>query len=184
MTTTPPDVPPEIPPDEKDWTWVLQERCPECGADVAEPAVGDLAAATRRSVAAWQQVVQRDDVAVRPSATVWSPLEYACHVRDVYRLFDERPQQMLTEDDPLFANWDQDVTAVEQAYHAQDPAQVHGELSAAGEALAVTFESVPPDAWLRRGRRSNGSVFTVESLGRYYLHDVLHHLHDVGGTDV
>ena len=33
---------------------------------------------------------------------------------------------------------------------------------------------------MRPGRRSNGSVFTVETLGRYFLHDVLHHLHDVG----
>ena len=29
------------------------------------------------------------------------------------------------------------------------------------------------------GRRSDGSAFTVESLGRYWLHDVEHHLHDV-----
>jgi hypothetical protein len=28
--------------------------------------------------------------------------------------------------------------------------------------------------------RSNGDEFTVESLGRYHLHDVVHHLHDVG----
>ena len=34
-------------------------------------------------------------------------------------------------------------------------------------------------AWDRRGTRSNGSVFTVESLGRYHLHDVVHHLWDV-----
>jgi hypothetical protein len=28
--------------------------------------------------------------------------------------------------------------------------------------------------------RSNGDEFTVETLGRYHLHDVVHHLHDVG----
>lgn len=32
----------------------------------------------------------------------------------------------------------------------------------------------------RPGRRSNGSVFTVRTLGQYFLHDVVHHLHDVG----
>ncbi|MHB8274233.1 MAG: hypothetical protein ACYDC9_05635 [Dermatophilaceae bacterium] len=36
-------------------------------------------------------------------------------------------------------------------------------------------------ARLRTGRRSNGSVFTIETLGQYILHDVAHHLHDVRG---
>ena len=39
-----------------------------------------------------------------------------------------------------------------------------------------------PDQWQRTGRRSNGSAFTVETLGRYHLHDVVHHLWDVGVT--
>ena len=30
--------------------------------------------------------------------------------------------------------------------------------------------------------RSNGTVFTVETLGRYHLHDVVHHLWDVRPT--
>jgi len=30
--------------------------------------------------------------------------------------------------------------------------------------------------------RSNGDVFTVETLGRYHLHDVLHHSWDVRQT--
>jgi hypothetical protein len=41
------------------------------------------------------------------------------------------------------------------------------------------FDAVPDGAWGRPGRRSNGSTFTVESLGRYFLHDIEHHLHDV-----
>jgi hypothetical protein len=33
----------------------------------------------------------------RPSDDRWSALEYACHVRDVFRLYDERLEMMLTE---------------------------------------------------------------------------------------
>jgi hypothetical protein len=172
--------PADPPKDDKDWTWVLDRRCPECGVDVAEYGVGDLAAATRRTVHDWQQVLHREDVAVRPAPTVWSPLEYACHVRDVYRLFDERLRLLLEQDDPLFDNWDQDATAVAERYHEQNPITVCGKLTDAGEALAARLDSVPTGAWLRAGRRSNGSAFTIESLGRYFLHDVLHHLHDVG----
>ncbi len=169
-----------IPPDDKDWTWVLQKRCPACGVNVNDYGVRDLGAATRRTVADWQQVLQREDVDQRPSPQVWSALEYACHVRDVYRVFAERLRMMLEQDDPQFPNWDQDATALAERYGEQNPVTVHGELTDAGEALAAAFDAVPDDAWLRPGRRSNGAVFTVESLGRYCLHDVLHHLHDVG----
>jgi len=47
--------------------------------------------------------------------------------------------------------------------------------------VARTFEAVPADAWARTGRRSNGSAFTVVTLAQYFLHDVVHHLHDVHG---
>jgi hypothetical protein len=39
---------------------------------------------------------------------------------------------------------------------------------------------VGPDEWSRPGRRSDGATFTVNSLSRYLLHDIVHHLHDVG----
>ena len=32
VETEPDDV--EIAPDDKDWTWVLKEQCPDCGFDV------------------------------------------------------------------------------------------------------------------------------------------------------
>ena len=88
---------------------------------------------------------------------------------------------MLTEDTPRFANWDQDAAALEEHYDQQDPARVADELTLAAAALAVTFAEVPEDAWGRTGLRSNGSHFTVDSIGRYFAHDVVHHLHDVEG---
>jgi hypothetical protein len=169
-----------ITPDDKDWTWVLHRPCPECGFDAALVGRSRLAEATRTSAATWQALLERDDVAMRPAPTVWSPLEYGCHVRDVYSLFGQRVALMLAEDDPQFENWDQDATAVQGVYREQDPARVSVDLGAAAASLAALFDSVPADAWDRPGRRSNGSRFTVESIGRYYLHDVLHHLHDVG----
>ena len=47
----------------------------------------------------------RPDVAVRPDPLVWSPLEYACHVRDVLRLFTDRAVLIRAQENPLFANW-------------------------------------------------------------------------------
>lgn len=169
-------------PDTKDWTWVLDRPCPECGLDTTALRATDVGGMIRENATAWQQVLARgESVRERPSADVWSPLEYACHVRDVFRLFDQRLRLMLTEDDPLFANWDQDATAVEQRYGEQEPARVAKELRAAAATLAERFDAVTGDQWQRPGRRSDGAHFTVESFARYLVHDPVHHLHDVGG---
>jgi hypothetical protein len=170
-----------VEPDDKDWTWVLQRACPDCGFDAATVAGPQVAARVRANAANWPAVLARTDVRVRPEPRVWSPLEYGCHVRDVCRVFESRVKLMLSEVDPSFENWDQDATAIADAYGAQDPAVVGGELSAAAESAAAAFDSVGEGDWRRTGRRSNGSVFTVESLGQYFLHDLTHHLHDVHG---
>lgn len=169
-----------IEPDGKDWTWVLDRPCPECGFDATAVTAASVAERIRANAAAWTTVLGRVDVRDRPRPERWSPLEYACHVRDVFRLYDERLHLMLDEDAPLFANWDQDVTAVEDRYAEQDPAVVHGELQDAAAALAASFESVAGEQWARTGTRSDGAVFTITSFARYFIHDPIHHLHDVG----
>ena len=168
-----------IPPDDKDWTWVLQRPCPECGFEPAAIDLADVPKLARANAGAWREVLGRADVTTRPNPRVWSPLEYACHVRDVFRLYDERLALMLREDDPLFANWDQDETAVAERYGAQDPSVVASELETAGEQIAASFDAVKDDEWARTGQRSDGVSFTVESFARYFLHDPIHHLHDV-----
>jgi hypothetical protein len=168
-------------PDTKDWTWVLDRPCPECGYAATDVTVDRIPVAIRANATGYERFLVGDVARVRPDATTWSPLEYACHVRDVHRTFASRVMLMLAEDAPTFANWDQDATAVSDDYPSQDPAAVGAELLAAAEEVAELYESVPPDAWGRRGLRDNGSEFTIESLGRYHLHDVVHHLWDVGG---
>jgi len=118
----------------------------------------------------------------RPSPSVWSALEYGCHVRDVHRLYDTRLALMLTVDGPHYPNWDQDETAVADRYAEQDPAEVAAGLQQAAEALAARFDGVSGDQWQRTGVRSDGVRFTVESFARYYIHDPVHHLYDVSGV--
>lgn len=36
--------------------------------------------------------------------------------------------------------------------------------------------------WNRTGNRSDGAHFTIETFGRYFLHDPVHHPYDVTGT--
>ena len=172
---------PVLPADTKDWTWVLERPCPECGYDARSVRHAELKNRLLANASAWRRVLGEPDVAVRTRPDRWSVLEYACHVRDVHRIFGERLRLMLSVDDPLFANWDQDEAAVEGAYGSEDPAAVAGALDEVAAAVAAGYADVRDAQWERPGRRSNGSVFTADTLARYHLHDVEHHLHDVAG---
>jgi hypothetical protein len=180
--TSPAGRDPAVDPDTKDWTWVLDRPCPECGYDAQAVRRSEVPDLVVRNAAAWEPVLAGPDAARRPVPSVWSALEYACHVRDVHRVFTERLRSMLTEDDPVFDNWDQDEAAVRGGYGEQDPAVVTGEVAEAAAEVAEVYASVPEDSWGRPGRRSNGSAFTVDTLARYHLHDVEHHLADVRRT--
>lgn len=171
-----------IVPDTKDWTWVLQRPCPECGFDARSFRREDISNLIRDLGARWGQVLEgRNDIRQRPAADVWSPLEYGCHVRDVFLRFDKRLALMLTQHDPLFPNWDQDATAIADRYSEQNPLEVAVALGEAAESLAGKFDNVQGSMWERPGRRSDGAAFTVESFGRYLIHDPTHHLYDVSG---
>ena len=170
-----------ITPDTKDWTWVLEKPCPDCGFAAEKLAREDVAPVVRANAASWGPVLARPNPQQRPDASTWSPLEYGCHVRDVLRLYDERLHLMLDQDDPLYANWDQDATALEDRYDQQDPATVAGEIADAAAQIAAAFDGLTEEQWTRRGRRSDGASFTVESFARYFVHDLEHHRHDVSG---
>ena len=134
---------PAVPPaDDTDWTWVLREPCKEGGFDAATIRPKRLAEAVRETASRWPAVLVQPEVAERPKKHVWSPLEYACHVRDVMRLFAERVELMLAQDNPVFANWDQDETAQQDRYWAQDPATAAKQIGKAGEALALVLSLI------------------------------------------
>jgi hypothetical protein len=171
-----------ITPDTKDWTWVLERRCGECGFEAFTVVADDIPGLLRDNASQWAPVLNRADVRRRPDDSTWSALEYAAHVRDVFRVFSHRLSLMLTEENPSFPNWDQDAAAVAGRYQDQDPSVVGRELADAANALADAFAAVPLEARQRPGQRSDGSTFTVTTLGRYLVHDAVHHLHDVGKT--
>lgn len=166
-------------PDTKNWTWVIERPCNECGFDASDYADADIADAIRVTGATWPAALQRDDVRERPDHATWSPLEYGAHVRDVLRLYRVRLGLMLTDDDPLYPNWDQDETAITDHYNEQVPTVVAAEVVNAAAALAEDFERVDAAGWPRTGRRSDGASFTVSSISRYLVHDLVHHENDV-----
>jgi hypothetical protein len=192
-----------IVPDVKNWTWVLERACPECGFDPATISYAVVPELARVNASRLSATLTRPDATRRPDDATWSALEYAAHVRDVCRIFAYRTNIAARAEAvdpgvpgfdangiaaadavdgvPVFADWNQDETALADRYGEQDPATVARELVDAAEVVAQAIESVPVPALGLRARRSDGSVFTVESLATYFLHDVIHHVHDVRG---
>lgn len=168
-----------ITPDTKDWTWTIDRACPDCGFDGPGQAPEQVAAVLREHAGNWPTVLGRPDAGARPNPQTWSPLEYACHLRDLIPVFDQRVQSMLAEDDPAFANWDGDATAVDDDYSSADPAAVAVALVTHAEEFANTLDRVPADGWQRSGQRSNGATFTVASISVYFAHEIVHHGWDV-----
>ena len=170
------------PPDTKDWTWTLTRRCDQCGLSAGEIDPGQFAERAFVAAEEWVQILRSSPaVSARRQPDVWSPLEYGAHVRDVYRLFDARLAQMLSEDTPTFASWDQDEAAIAEQCSEQDPEVVADELEAAAQRFVARIQSLTPDQYARRGFRSDGAEFTVLTFLQYFLHDVIHHLWDVTG---
>ncbi|MFT5530381.1 MAG: hypothetical protein ACI91O_000391 [Candidatus Poriferisodalaceae bacterium] len=174
---------PDVPvPDVKDWTWVLDAQCAECGFEAGSFERDELGDLLRENVVAWSELLRGDETSlkVRPQPAVCPPLEYSCHVRDVFALYQVRLDLMLNEDDARYANWDQDVTAIEQRYDLAVADKVRAALEPAGAQLAASFDAVAGDQWDRTGFLSDGARFMIETFGRYLLHDPVHHLHDAG----
>lgn len=167
-------------PDTDDWTWVLDQRCPQCGVDVQKFSSAEVTAAATGYVQSFRSLLENSpDVAVRPTPDTWSPLEYGAHLRDVCNVFRTRIRAMLLHDQPSYEDWDQNLAAA--AYGQLEPVDVADELKNSAGDLLRDVEALTSEEAARTGHRSDGFTFTVETLLQYYLHELVHHWWDVSG---
>ncbi len=122
-----------------------------------------------------------DALRARPEPDVWSPLEYSCHVRDVFDVQRERTLLALAEETPVFVPMGRDQRVVDLRYNEQEPTVVAAELQGAAGMLAETFDGLDEAAWERTGIY-NWPTPTERDLiwlARHTVHEGLHHLRDV-----
>jgi hypothetical protein len=158
------------------------ERCEECGFDYA--AVSAAAVPDRvhsfgpRYAAALGGAPQPRR---RPAEGVWSPLEYACHVRDVFDVQRQRLALALREDGPVFVPMERDERAVRDAYNEQEPNTVLADLAAAAHALADAFGALSEAELARSGVYPwpRPQARSLLWLGRHSVHEGEHHLLDI-----
>jgi DinB superfamily len=160
------------------------ERCEECGFDYDGIARHDVPSALRSLGARYEDVLgEIDDPVLRghPLPDTWSALEYACHVRDVFRVQRERVQLALVEEEPAFAPMRREERVLEERYNEQQPAQVGREIKDAAESMARALEALDDDGWNRTGIYNwpERRVRTLDWLGRHGIHEGVHHLQDI-----
>lgn len=164
----------------------MTEACPECGFDPTgvTDVGGEIAGLGRKFAAPLTRFLPGEDgptlLRTRPDPHTWSPLEYACHVRDVLVRFEERTRSMVAEPGVQFGWWDHEAAVVDDDYAGQDPAQVADDIAEATSTYASTLADLDPVDREATGVRRPGEVFTVESLAMYGLHEAKHHQLDIG----
>ncbi len=117
----------------------------------------------------------------RPEPAVWSALEYACHIRDVFLIQRERAVLAQVEDNPRVARMNRDERVALCRYDAQAVPDVLDQVAMAAELCALVFDSLDEAA---RARRlvypwPAATERDVAWVGRHTVHEGEHHLMDV-----
>jgi hypothetical protein len=159
-------------------------RCDECGYDYDEAARDEVASRLRAFGPRYAEALAgRTDTELRARAhrDVWSPLEYTCHIRDVFRAQTSRIALTLEQDTPEYQPMRRDERVTEERYNEQDLATVLDEVAAAADELASAFEALDDAGWQRTGIYSypTREVRTLEWVGRHTIHEGEHHLLDI-----
>jgi DNA segregation ATPase FtsK/SpoIIIE, S-DNA-T family len=165
------------------------ERCEGCGFEYGELGSAEVGSRIRQLAAAHVEELESARLTSgsdrvlrsRPAPSVWSALEYACHVRDVLLAQRDRLILTLLEDMPSFSKMYRDERAKLLVYGEEPVDEVVAELIVAANLFAKTFEKLSP-ANLARVCVYNYPVpaeRTVAWVGDHTVHEVSHHLGDV-----
>ncbi len=101
----------------------------------------------------------------RPNPRKWSVKEIMCHLRDMERFaYLARYQRILSEDQPVLANVDQDRLAAESDYLNQDAKEALADFKRLRAETVQTLEAASLEAFDRIGVHEADGPFTIEQF--------------------
>ena len=161
--------------------------CPECGLDYDTVAPGDAKVAIRSFPRRYRSALaaaMEDDadaglIRRRSEPAVWSALEYAAHVADIFDVMADIVREMRLKDHPTLDMFDADERAASARYAEQDPSEVLDRLAANAERLATEVDAVEPDEWTSRTATFPWGDRDVLAMVRNAVHEGSHHLRDI-----
>ncbi|HEY5251543.1 MAG TPA: DinB family protein, partial [Acidimicrobiales bacterium] len=145
----------------------------------------DIPAAMRALSVQYRDALLDPDVAglvgMRPEPDVWSALEYACHVRDVWLVQRDRAILALVVDTPSYARMFRDDRTDLAGYQREDVTEVAGEVVMAANLMAKLFEGLDSDQLARPCiyNYPEPTERDVAWLGHHTLHEATHHRDDL-----
>ena len=159
------------------------DRCEECGFDY------DLAQAPASGPAIIDGVAEvtgllgaaGEDLRARQQPSVWSPLEYGCHLRDVLLVQRERVLAARRMDRPTFDPMGRDERVEHDGYAEQKPADVARQLSDAAHLFANVLGRLGSEDWDRNVSYNYPKPLerSLRWVAVHTVHEVRHHLLDV-----
>jgi hypothetical protein len=160
------------------------EGCGECGfvyGDLPRSEVSRSLAEVAAQYVARVSATPGEALRRRPSPEVWSPLEYAAHVRDVLEVQRERVMVALLHDAPTFEPMGRDERVTEWRYNEQDPVAVAHELRRNADDLCNVLDSLDDGGWARIGIYNwpERAERDVTWIARHTVHEQVHHLFDI-----
>jgi hypothetical protein len=109
--------------------------------------------------------LEEETVRWRPIPNKWSVKEIMCHLRDMEReAYLARYKRILSEDNPMLPNVDQDRIAFETDYISQDLKAALSEFKRLRAETIQTLDAAPVEAWSRGGIHETDGPMTVEQL--------------------
>jgi hypothetical protein len=172
------------------WQWprAVTDTCPQCGYDAGSLPPDALGPRLVELAASWRQfLVGADDTYLRtnPEPGVFSPLQYGAHVRDLLRVYGDRIEIAVKEDNPSFPQFSP-ADDVWESYNRLGSEELADDMGNQAKRLAAILGELGPDDWSRTLVRDGGKdgvyTFTVAGQARYAVHEAYHHLLDADGT--
>ncbi len=163
----------------------MTDHCTECGFEyrLSEFAGAGAAISAGSARIAADMHQHPDGLGRRIRSDVWSPLEYACHLRDVLLVQRERVLMARRRDRPGFDPMGRDERVDHDGYAGQNPVDVTRQLLDAAAMFANVLARLDREDWDRTViyNYPSRTERSLQWVAVHTLHEVRHHHMDIQG---
>jgi len=152
--------------------WQYDESHSESASETIADVCAQIAEIVRSSA---------EGLRVRPAPGRWSPLEYACHVRDVLLVQRERVLKALRGHGDEFLPMGRDERVLHDGYNEQKPRDLAVQVEQAALLFVSLLRRLGPSEWDLKIAYMfpDPSTRTLRWIAVHTAHEVVHHLHDI-----